>query len=136
MREKFTNWSASHSASETATLAFWNIVLVVFLGGAGWMAKGIIQNNMVPDCAETFRITDPRLNAILFLSDLQEQGLFNPNTDAIEDFAWVYDGGQLPFMISLDTGMYTATACYSEGKALFQDVRLEDLEALAVAQAQ
>ena len=78
MREKFSNWSANHSASETATLAFWNIMLVVFIGGAGWMAKGIIQNNMGPDCAETFRVTDPRLNAILFLKDLEEQGLFNP----------------------------------------------------------
>lgn len=136
MIERFQSWSENHSAGETASLVFWNLALVVFIGGAAWMAKGIIQNSQNPDCAETFRITDPRLNAILFLSDLQEQGLFNPDTDAIQDFAWVYDGGQLRFMISLDTGMYTAIACYSEGKALFQDVRLEDMEALAVAQAQ
>ncbi len=126
MREKFQNWSASHSASETATLAFWNIVLVVFIGGAGWMAKGIIQNNMGPDCAESFRVTDPRLNAILFLEDLEEQGLFNPESDAIQDFAWVYDGGQLRFMIALNSGMYTATACYADGKALFQDLQLQE----------
>ena len=126
MREKFQNWSASHSASETATLAFWNIVLVVFIGGAGWMAKGIIQNNMGPDCAETYRVTDPRLNAILFLEDLEEQGLFNPESDAIQDFAWVYDGGQLRFMIALNSGMYTATACYADGKALFQDLQLQE----------
>lgn len=128
MIEKFNNWSANHSASETATLAFWNIMLVAFIGGAGWMAKGIIQNNMGPDCAETFRVTDPRLNAILFLEDLEEQGLFNPESDAIQDFAWVYDGGQLRFMIALNSGMYTATACYADGKALFQDLKLQEPE--------
>ncbi len=128
MIEKFNNWSANHSASETATLAFWNIMLVAFIGGAGWMAKGIIQNNMGPDCAETFRVTDPRLNAILFLEDLEEQGLFNPESDAIQDFAWVYDGGQLRFMIALNSGKYTATACYADGKALFQDLQLQEPE--------
>ena len=128
MKEKFLNWSANHSVSETATLAFWNIVLVAFIGGAGWMAKGILQNNMGPDCAETFRVTDPRLNAVLFLQDLEEQGLFNPESDAIQDFAWVYDGGQLRFMIALNSGMYTATACYADGKALFQDLQLQDPE--------
>jgi len=128
MIEKFNYWSAKRSASETATLAFWNIVLVAFIGGAGWMAKGIIQNNMSPDCAETFRVTDPRLNAVLFLQDLEEQGLFNPESDAIQDFAWVYDGGQLRFMIALNSGMYTATACYADGKALFQDLQLQDPE--------
>ena len=135
MREKFQNWSANHSASETATLAFWNIVLVVFIGGAGWMAKGIIQNNMGPDCAETFRVTDPRLNAILFLNDLEEQGLFHPESDAIQDFAWVYDSGQLRFMIALNSGMYTATACYADGKAIFQDLQLQEPET-QVSQAQ
>ena len=128
MMEKFTNWSANHSASETATLAFWNIVLVAFIGGAGWMAKGVIQNNVGPDCAETFRVTDPRLNAVLFLQDLEEQGLFNPESDAIQDFAWVYDGGQLRFMIALNSGKYTATACYADGKALFQDLQLQEPE--------
>ncbi len=128
MIEKFNNWSANHSASETATLAFWNVMLVAFIGGAGWMAKGIIQNNMGPDCAETFRVTDPRLNAILFLEDLEEQGLFNPESDAIQDFAWVYDGGQLRFMIALNSGKYTATACYADGKALFQDLQLQEPE--------
>ena len=128
MIEKFQNWSANRSTSETATLAFWNIVLVVFIGGAGWMGKGIIQSNMGPDCAETFRVTDPRLNAILFLEDLEQQGLFNPELDAIQDFAWVYDGGQLRFMIALNSGNYTAIACYADGKALFQDLQLQEPE--------
>lgn len=136
MSEKIQNWLENHSTSETATLVFWNLALVAFIGGAAWMAKGIIQNNIGPDCAEAYRVTDPRLNAILFLADLEEQGLFNPDSDAIQDFAWVYAGGQLRFMISLDTGMYTATACYSDGKALFQDVQLEDMEAMGIAQAQ
>ena len=126
MREKFQNWSANHSVSETATLAFWNILLVAFIGGAGWMAKGIIQNNAGPDCAETYRVTDPRLNAILLLQDLEEEGLFNPESDAIQDFAWVIEGGQLRFMIALNSGMYTATACYADGKALFQDLQLQE----------
>jgi len=114
---------------------FWNLALVAFIGGAAWMAKGIIQNSMGPDCADTFRVTDPRLNAVLFLQDLEEQGLFNPEADAIEDFAWVYEGGQLRFMIATNTGMYTATACYADGKALFQDLQLQDPEA-QIAQTQ
>ncbi|MEE9216035.1 MAG: hypothetical protein V3U32_01240 [Anaerolineales bacterium] len=129
MKEKIQNWSADHSVSETATLVFWNLALVAFIGGAAWMAKGIIENNTGPDCAETFRVTDPRLNAILFLQDLEEQGLFNPEQDAIQDFAWVYDGGQLRFMVALNTGMYTATACYADGKALFQDLQMQEPEA-------
>ncbi|MFQ5943497.1 MAG: hypothetical protein ACE5JF_08090 [Anaerolineales bacterium] len=131
MRERFQIWWENHSASETATLVFWNLALVAFIGGAAWMAKGIIQNNLGPDCAETFRITDPRLNAVLFLQDLEQQGLFNPEKDAIQDFAWVYEAGQLRFMVALDTGMYTATACYADGKAMFQDLQVQDLEALA-----
>ena len=128
MKEKIQNWSADHSVSETATLVFWNLALVGFIGGAAWMAKGIIENNTGPDCAETFRVTDPRLNAILFLQDLEEQGLFNPEQDAVQDFAWVYDGGQLRFMVALNTGMYTATACYADGKALFQDLQMQEPE--------
>jgi hypothetical protein len=135
MNEKIQNWWESHSVGETATLVFWNLALVAFIGGAAWMAKGIIQNNIGPDCADTFRVTDPRLNAVLFLQDLEEQGLFNPEADAIEDFAWVYDGGQLRFMIATNTGMYTATACYTDGKALFQDLQLQEPEA-QIAQAQ
>jgi hypothetical protein len=135
MREIIQNWWANHSVGETATLAFWNLALVAFIGGAAWMAKGIINNYMGPDCAETFRVTDPRLNAVLFLQDLEEQGLFNPEADAIQDFAWVYEGGQLRFMVALDTGMYTATACYTDGKALFQDLQLQESEA-QVVQAQ
>ena len=135
MNEKIQNWWANHSAGETATLVFWNLALVVFIGGAAWMAKGIIQNYSGPDCADTFRVTDPRLNAVLFLQDLEEQGLFNPESDAIEDFAWVYDGGQLRFMIATNNGMYTATACYADGKAVFQDLQLQDPQA-QIAQTQ
>jgi hypothetical protein len=135
MGEKIRNWWENHSAGETATLVFWNLALVAFIGGAAWMVKGIVQNNLGPDCADTFRVTDPRLNAVLFLQDLEEQGLFNPEADAIEDFAWVYDGGQLRFMIATSTGMYTASACYADGKALFQDLQLQEPEA-QLAQAQ
>ncbi len=93
------------------------------------MAKGIIAGNADPKCAETYRVTDPRLNAVLFLQDLEEQGLFDPERDAIQDFAWILEGGQLRFMIALDSGRYTATACYADGKALFHDLQIQDLEA-------
>lgn len=129
MREKIQSWSENHSVGEIATLAFWNLTIVAFIGGAAWMAKVVIENNLSPDCAETYRVTDPRLNALLFLQDLEEQGLFNPERDAIQDFAWVYEGGQLRFMVALNTGMYTATACYADGKALFQDLQVQDLDA-------
>jgi len=135
MRERVQSWWEGHSVGQTASLVFWNLALVAFIGGAAWMAKGIIQNNLGPDCAETFRVTDPRLNAVLFLQDLQEQGLFNPEVDAIQDFAWVYEGGQLRFMVALDTGLYTATACYADGKALFQDLQVQEPED-QIAQAQ
>ncbi len=135
MSENIPSWWENHSGSETASLVFWNLALVAFIGGAAWMAKGIIQNNMGPDCADTFRVADSRLNALLFLQDLEEQGLFNPEADVIEDFAWVYDGGQLRFMIATNTGMYTATTCYADGQAFFQDLQLEEPEA-QIAQAQ
>ncbi len=131
MRTDFKSWLENRSFRETATIAFWNLALVAFIGGAAWMAKGIIENNLGPDCAETFRITDPRLNAVLFLQDLEEQGLFNPENDAIQDFAWVYDGGQLRFMVALNTGMYSATACYADGKAVFRDLQVKTPEDLA-----
>jgi hypothetical protein len=73
MREVIQNWWANHSVGETATLAFWNLALVAFIGGAAWMAKGIIQNYTGPDCAETFRVTDPRLNAILFATRMEKR---------------------------------------------------------------
>jgi hypothetical protein len=38
-------------------------------------------------------------------------------------------------MIATNTGMYTATACYADGKALFQDLQLQEPEA-QIAQAQ
>jgi hypothetical protein len=131
MRASIQNWWENHSVGETATIAFWNIALIAFMGGAAWMTKGIIENNLGPECAETYRVTDPRLNAALFLHDLEEQGLFNPERDAIQDFAWVYEAGQLRFMVTLNTGMYTATACYADGKAIFQDLQVQDLEALS-----
>ncbi len=129
MREKIQNWLENHSVTETATLVFWNLAIVAFLGGVAWMAKVVIENNLGPNCAETYRVTDPRLNAVLFLQDLEEHGLFDPERDAIQDFAWVYEAGQLRFMVALNTGMYTATACYADGKALFQDLQIQDVEA-------
>ncbi|MFV1857753.1 MAG: hypothetical protein ACC647_00175 [Anaerolineales bacterium] len=128
MRENIQNWWENHSATETATLVFWNLAIVAFIGGGAWMAKGVIENSLGPDCAETYRVTDPRLNAVLFLQDLEQQGLFNPARDAIQDFAWVYEDGQLRFMLAMSTGTYTATACYADGKALFQDLQIQDLE--------
>ena len=125
MRESIRGLWENKSVTETATLAFWNLALIAFIAGAAWMAKGVITNALGPDCAETYRVTDPRLNAVLFLQDLEEQGLFNPERDALQDFAWVYEAGQLRFMVTLSTGMYTATACYSEGKAIFQDLEVE-----------
>ena len=123
------NWWENHSLGETATLAFWNIALVVFIGGAAWTAKTVVENNQRPDCAETYRVTDPRLNAVLFLQDLEDLGLFDPDRDAIQDFAWVYESGQLRFMVTLNSGMYTATACYAEGNALFHDLQFQDPQA-------
>lgn len=117
-------WQNLH-LGETATLAFWNLALIGFLTGAVFLTKGIIDNNSGPSCADTYRVTDPRLNAVLFLQDLEEQGLFDPENDAIEDFAWVYEGGQLRFMVALDTGIYTAIACYTDGQALFQDLEVQ-----------
>lgn len=130
MRARIRDWWEKGSVRETATLAFWNLALIAFIGGAAWMARGIIANNAGPDCAETYRVTDPRLNAVLFLQDLEDQGLFDPERDAIQDFAWVYESGQLRFMVALDSGRYTATACYADGKALFHDVQIQDPEAL------
>ncbi|TDI83662.1 MAG: hypothetical protein E2O74_06450 [Chloroflexi bacterium] len=124
------NWWENHSVGETATLAFWNLALVAFIGGAAWTAKVVMENNQSPDCAETYRVTDPRLNAVLFLQDLEDLGLFDPDRDAIEDFAWVYESGQLRFMVALNSGRYTATACYADGKALFHDLQFQNPQAL------
>lgn len=130
MRARIQNWLQGTSVGETATLAFWNLALIAFIGGAAWMAKGIIVGDAGPDCAETYRVTDPRLNAVLFLQDLEDQGLFDPERDAIQDFAWILEGGQLRFMMALDSGRYTATACYADGKALFHDLKIQDPESL------
>lgn len=131
MRARIQNWLEGTSVSETATLLFWNLALIAFIGGAAWMAKGIIAGNAGPICAETYRVTDPRLNAMLFLQDLEEQGLFDPERDAIQDFAWILEGGQLRFMIALNSSRYTATACYADGKALFHDLQIQDSESLS-----
>ncbi len=130
MRVRIWNWWENHSVGETATLAFWNLALVAFIGGAAWTAKVVMENNQSPDCAETYRVTDPRLNAVLFLQDLEDLGLFDPDRDAIEDFAWVYESGQLRFMVALNSGRYTATACYADGKALFHDLQFQNPQAL------
>ncbi len=130
MRVRIWNWWENHSVGETATLAFWNLALVAFIGGAAWTAKVVMENNQGPDCAETYRVTDPRLNAVLFLQDLEDLGLFDPDRDAIEDFAWVYESGQLRFMVALNSGRYTATACYADGKALFHDLQFQNPQAL------
>ena len=124
MRASIRNLWENKSVTETATLAFWNLALIAFIGGAAWMARGVIANAIGPDCADTYRVTDPRLSAVLFLQNLQDQGHFDPEQDMVQDFAWVLESGQLRFMMTLNTGMYTATACYAEGKAMFQDLEV------------
>ncbi len=125
MKNRMRNWWENFPLGEAATLAFWNFVLVGFIGGAAWMAKGIIEKETAPECAAYYRVTDPRVNAVLFLQRLQEEGLFNPDTDTIKDFAWVSEGGELRFMIALDTGVYSAVPCYTEDQAIFQDLRVD-----------
>ena len=125
MKTRVQNWWEKFPLGEAATLAFWNFALIAFLGGAAWMAKGIIEKETTPTCAEYYRVTDPRLNAVLFLENLEKEGLFDPETDEIKDFAWVSDGGKLRFMVALDTGIYSATACYTEKEAIFQDLKVE-----------
>jgi len=125
MKTKMRNWWENFPLGEAATLAFWNFAIVAFIGGAALMAKGIIDKETAPQCAPYYRVTDPRVNAVLFLQRLQEEGLFNPDTDTIKDFAWVSEGGELRFMVALDTGIYSAVPCYTEDQAIFQDLRVE-----------
>jgi hypothetical protein len=125
MRSRLRSWWENFPLGEAATLAFWNFALIAFVGGAAWLAKGIIEKEKGPECAEYYRVTDPRINAVLFLERLQEEGLFDPKTDNIKDFAWVSEGGKLRFMVALDTGVYSAIACYTEDQAIFQDLRVE-----------
>jgi len=125
MKSRVRNWWEKFPLGEAATLAFWNFALVAFIGGAAWMAKGIIEKETAPECAAYYRVSDPRVNAVLFLQRLEEEGLFNPDTDTIKDFAWVSAGGELRFMLALDTGVYSAVPCYTEDQAIFQDLREE-----------
>ena len=89
------------------------------------MAKGIIEQEQGAQCAEMYRVTDPRVNAVLFLQDLKQEGLFDPERDSIQDFAWVYDRGELRFMVALDTGVYSAVACYQEDGTSFEDLQIQ-----------
>lgn len=123
MGERLQNGWLRFLAGDTATIAFWNLAFVAFIGSAGWMAKGVIERQLEPQCAETYRVSDPRLNAVLFLRDLEEEGHFDPELDKLEDFAWVYDGGQLRFMVTFEKGVYSAVACYADGIAEFRDLR-------------
>jgi hypothetical protein len=124
MSARVREWWKDFPLGEAATLAFWNLALVAFLGGAFWLATGVIEGNPASDCAEMYRVTDPQINAILFLEDLEHQGLFDPEQDVIQDFAWVYEAGELRFMVALDSGVYSGVACYTEGEANFTDVQL------------
>jgi len=125
MKTRVRNWWENFPLGEAATLAFWNFALVAFIGGAAFLAKGIIEKEQAPECAASYRVSDPRVNAVLFLERLQEEGLFNPDTDTIEDFAWVSEGGELRFMVALDSGVYSAVPCYTVDQAIFQDLRVE-----------
>lgn len=125
MKVGLRTWWENFPLGEAATLAFWNFALVAFLGGGAWMAKGIIEKQKGPECAEYYRVTDPRINAVLFLQLLEEEGMFDPDTDTIRDFAWVAERGELRFMVVLDTGIYSAVACYAEDQTIFKDLRAE-----------
>ena len=125
MRAKLRNWWENFPLGEAVSLAFWNFAVVVFIAGAALMAKGIIDKESRLECAENYRVTDPRINAVLFLQKLQEEGMFDPETDTVKDFAWVSEGGELRFMVALDTGIYSAIACYMGDQAIFRDLRVE-----------
>lgn len=124
MIARINNWWKEFPLGEAASLAFWNLALIAFLGGAIWLAGGLVKDASVDRCAEMYRVTDPQVNAILFLQNLEERGLFDPEHDVIQDFAWVYVGRELRFMVALDSGVYSGIACYREGKATFLDVEL------------
>jgi hypothetical protein len=124
MSARIRDWWREFPLGEAATLAFWNLALVAFLGGAIWIGKGFLENTPTRECAEIYRVTDPQLNAILFLDDLESEGLFDPEQDVIQDFAWVYEGGELRFMVALNSGVYSGVACYTEGEASFTDLQL------------
>lgn len=125
MKDQISSWWSNFPLGDAASLAFWNLTILVFIGGAVWMAKGIVERQPEVQCAEMYRVTDPVTNAALFLKDLEKQGLFDPKQNTIKDFAWVYDGGELRIMIALDTGVYSAIACYGQEGASFLDLRVQ-----------
>ena len=104
-------------------LLFWNLLFIAFIAGAIWMGFGIIHGANSQACIEDFRVTDPQINALLFLRELQTQGLFDPTINNVEDFAWIYNGGELRIMVALDTGTYSGVACYTENSTSFQDIQ-------------
>lgn len=124
MVARIRNWWKEFPLGEAVSIAFWNFALIAFLGGAFWLASGLLKDASVASCAEMYRVTDPQVNAILFLQDLENRGLFDPDHDVIQDFAWVYAGNELRFMVALDSGVYSGVACYREGEATFMDVEL------------
>lgn len=125
MKARLQNWWQNFPLGEAASVLFWNLTIVAFIGGAVWMAHSIQQQQQISPCAELYRVTDPGVNVVLFLQDLEHQGLFDPKNDTVRDYAWVYDGGELRFMVALDSGVYSAVACYSDDGAHFQDMKLQ-----------
>lgn len=125
MKARIRNWWMNFPLGEAASLAFWNLTIVAFVGGAIWMARGLLDGQPRAECAEMYRVTDPGTNAVLFLHDLEQQGLFDPQNDIIQDYAWVYDAGELRIMIALDSGVYSAVACYEQDGATFLDLKVQ-----------
>ncbi len=125
MKARLIDWWTNFPLGEAASLAFWNLTIVAFIAGAVWMAKGLLDGRPQAQCAEMYRVTDPGTNAVLFLNDLEQQGFFDPSTDTIQDYAWVYDAGELRIMIALDSGVYSAVACYAQDGATFLDLKVQ-----------
>ncbi len=123
MKSRLQNWWQDFPLGEAASLLFWNLTIVGFVVGAVWMARRIQTDQQTSTCAELYRVTDPGVNVVLFLQDLEQQGLFDPKSDMVHDYAWVYNGGELRFMVQLDSGVYSAVACYSEDGAHFEDLQ-------------
>lgn len=125
MKARLKNWWTNFPFGEAAGLAFWNLTILAFLGGAVWMTRAAIDQRGASQCAEMYRVTDPGANTMLFLKDLEQQGLFDPDQDHVQDFAWVYDGGELRLMVALDTGVFSAVACYDQNGATFLDLKAQ-----------
>ena len=123
MKTNIRKWWAGQPVIEMLPLLFWNLLFIAFIAGAVWMASGIIQGRNSQACIEDFRVTDPQINALLFLRELETQGLFDPAINSVEDFAWIYNGGELRIMVALDTAIYSGVACYTESATSFQDIQ-------------